>query len=56
MRGAEAVKEVKERKTCLDGGKVCYGGQIHALLYARGSKQAETGLAGTHYVMMVAEY
>ena len=55
MRGTEAVEEVQERHTAVNGGQVCHGTQIHSLLGRGGCQQGETGLTDAHDVAMVTE-
>ena len=45
MRGAEAVEEVYEGDTALDGGEMCHACEIHDLLYGAFGKHCEAGLA-----------
>jgi len=55
VRGAETVEKVAEGQAGVDGRKVRHQGQVHAFLHGGGSKEAETGLAGSHHVLMVAK-
>ncbi len=51
----EAVKEMHERNAALDGAQVRDKRKIHDFLHGAGGKHGKTGLAGTHYVTVIAE-
>ena len=53
--GTEAVEEVDERNTGLDGSQMCYCRKVHNLLRVGLSQHSETGLAASHNVGMVTE-
>ena len=53
MRGAEAVEEMKERDSALDGSEVRHGGEIHHFLHRAGGKFSETRAARRHHIAMV---
>ena len=53
--GTEAVEEVDERNTGLNGSQMCYCRKVHNLLRVGLSQHSETGLAASHNVGMVAE-
>ncbi len=53
--GAEAVKEVDERNTTLDRGKVRHGAEIHDLLHVGLCEHGKAGLAAGHNVAVIAE-
>ena len=55
MRGAEAVEEVDEGDTALDGGQVGHRSQVHNLLHVALSQHGKAGLAAGHDVGVVAE-
>ena len=55
VRSTESVEEVNERHTALDGCEVCHTCEVHNLLNATFGQHGETGLAGRHDVLMVAE-
>ena len=55
VRGSEAVKEVDERNSALDGSQMRDSREIHDLLRVGLSQHRETGLAARVYVRMVAE-
>ncbi len=55
MRGAESVEEVQERHARLERHDVRHAREVHHLLYGRGGDHCESGLAGRHDVLMVAE-
>ena len=55
MRGAEAVEEMKERNTALDGGKMRHCAEIHDLLRAVGAEHRIAGLTAGIDIGMVAE-
>ena len=55
MRGAEAVEEVQEGDSALDGGKVSYGSEVHDLLHVALAEHCKAGLTAGHDVGMVAE-
>ena len=55
VRGTEAVKEVQERNTALDGGQMRHGGQIHDFLHVALGEHGEAGLAAGHNVGLVTE-
>ena len=53
--GTEAVEEVQEGDTALDGGQVGHGAQVHDLLGVGLGQHGEAGLAAGHDVGVVAE-
>ena len=53
--GAETVEEVQERNAGLDGDQVGDAGQVHHFLNGTGGQHGESGLAGGHDVLVVAE-
>ena len=55
VRGAESVEEVQERNARADRHQMGDAGQVHHFLYAARRQHGETGLAGGHHVLMVAE-
>ena len=55
MGGTEAVEEVDERNTGLNGSQMCYCRKVHNLLRVGLSQHSETGLAASHNVGMVTE-
>ena len=55
MAGAEAVEEVHEGDTALDGGEVRHRGQVHTFLHAGGGQLGHARLAAGHHVLVVAE-
>ena len=55
VRSAEAVEEVKERNSALDGGKVSNRAEVHNLLLVGFGKHSITGLTASVYVRVVAE-
>ena len=55
VRGAEAVEEVQEGDSALDGGKVSYGSEVHDLLHVALAEHCKAGLTAGHDVGMVAE-
>ena len=55
MAGAEAVEEVQEGNSALDGGQVGNRGQVHDLLYAAFGQHRKAGLAAGHDVRVVTE-
>ena len=55
VAGAEAVVEVDEGYTGLDGGQVGHGSQIHDLLHAAGGHHSDAGGTAAHDILMVTE-
>ncbi len=55
MGGAEAVEEVDERHTALDGSEMCHSSEVHDLLRVGLSEHRETGLTTCVDVRVVAE-
>ena len=55
VRGTEAVKEVQERNSAFDCGKVCNAGKVHNFLYTAFCQKSEASLASCHYVLVVTE-
>ncbi len=55
VRGTEAVEEVDERYTTLNGGKVSNRAEVHDFLRVGFRKHCETGLTAGIHVGMVAE-
>ena len=55
MRGTEAVEEVQERHSALDGRKVCHRAEVHDLLHVRLGQHRKAGLTAGHHVAVVAE-
>ena len=55
MRRAEAVEEMQEGHTALDGGHMCDRTEIHNLLHVAGAKHRKTGLTASHNVRVIAE-
>ena len=53
--GAEAVKEMLEGDTALNGGQVGHRRQVHTFLHATRAKLGKTSLAAGHHVGMVTE-
>ena len=52
---AEAVEEVQEGHTAMDGGKVRHRAEVHNLLRGRGSEHRKAGAAHAHHVAVIAE-
>ena len=55
VRGAEAVEEVQEGHSALDGGQVSDGGEIHTFLRIVGAEHRVARLTAGVYVGVVAE-
>ncbi len=55
VRGTETVEYVHERNTRLERHEVRYGRKVHNLLHTARRQHGETGLTGSHYILMVAE-
>ena len=55
MRSAEAVEEVQERHSALDGREVRDGGEVHDFLDVGLCEHRKTGLTTRHNVAVVAE-
>ena len=55
VRGAEAVKEVEERHSALDGCKVCNRAEVHDLLRVGLSQHCKAGLTTCVDVRVIAE-
>ena len=51
----EPVKEMEERKSGFDGGKVGHSGQVHHFLYTSSGYHGKTRLADRHYITVVSE-
>ncbi len=55
VAGAEAVEEMQERHTAVDGTQVCHRAQVHDLLRGGGCQQRKAGAAHAHHIAVVAE-
>ena len=55
VRGTEAVKEVEEGNSALNGGEVSYGSKVHDLLHVALAEHCKAGLTAGHDVGVVAE-
>ena len=55
VRGTEAVKEVQERHSALDGRKVCNRAEIHDFLHVRLGQHRKAGLTTRHDVAVITE-
>ena len=55
VRGAEAVEEVTERQTGINGRQMGHQAQVHGFLGRVGTQEGKAGLAGARDVLMIAE-
>ena len=55
VRGTEAVEEVQEGNSALDGGKMCNSTEIHYLLHVGRAEHSESGLTTCVDIGVVAE-
>ena len=55
VAGAEAVEEVQEGNSALDGGQVRHGAQVHDLLHVGLGQHGKAGLTTRHDVAVIAE-
>ncbi len=55
VRGSEAVEEVEERNSSLDGGEVSYSAEVHYFLGVRGAEHSVAGLTTCVDIAVVTE-
>ena len=55
VRSTETVKEIEERHAAFDRRQMGHRSQVHDLLHAAFGQKGETGLAGRHDVLVIAE-
>jgi hypothetical protein len=55
VRGTEAVEEVEERNSALDGREVCNGTEVHNFLNVRRAKHSKTCLTASIDIGVVTE-